>query len=491
MSLKIYNTMKKRKEEFVPLQQGRVGIYACGVTVYDFSHIGHARAMVVFDVVQRYLRASGYSVTFVRNYTDIDDKIINRANEEGVAFQVISERFIKEFDDDMAALGVETPTHTPRATHHIDGMIAMIQRLIAGGRAYAVDGDVYFSVGDFSNYGKLSGKNIDDLMAGARVEVDARKRSPLDFALWKKSKDNEPFWESPWGRGRPGWHIECSVMSQKYLGDTFDIHGGGMDLIFPHHENEIAQSECTTGKPFARYWMHNGFVNINQEKMSKSLKNFLTIRDVLKTYPAEVIRLFLLSNHYRSPVDFSEQNLAEAKTGLDRFYALLHDLQSLRATAKTPGALDAAEQKALQELEAFPEKHREAMDDDFNTAAALGHLHALTRTLNGLVDRCKKDPAGTLPDIIVQKVQTAFTDAGNIFGLFTEEPAAYFARQKESAIDARGISKEEIEKLIAARLQARGEKNWALADRIRNDLAAQGIILKDSPQGTQWSFKNS
>lgn len=491
MGLKIYNTMRKRKEDFVPLQEGRVGMYACGVTVYDFSHIGHARAMVVFDVVQRYLRASGYSVTFVRNYTDIDDKIINRANQEGVAFQVISERFIKEFDTDMAALGVETPTHTPRATHHIDGMITMIQTLIAKGRAYEVDGDVYFSVGDFSGYGKLSGKNVDDLLSGARVEVDERKRSPLDFALWKKSKDNEPFWESPWGRGRPGWHIECSVMSQKYLGDTFDIHGGGMDLIFPHHENEIAQSECTTGKPFARYWMHNGFVNINQEKMSKSLKNFLTIRDVLKTYPAEVIRLFLLSNHYRSPVDFSDQNLAEAKTGLDRFYALLHDLQNLRATAKAPDGLDAAEQKALQELQAFPEKFREAMDDDFNTAAALGHLHALTRTLNGLVDRSKKDPSCTLPETVVQKAQQVFRDAGNVFGLFTEAPAAYFARQRESAIDARGISKEEIERLIADRLQARKDKDWARADRIRNDLAAKGIILKDSPQGTEWSFKNS
>jgi len=491
MSLKIYNTMKKRKEDFVPLREGRVGMYACGVTVYDFSHIGHARAMVVFDVVQRYLRASGYSVVFVRNYTDIDDKIINRANEEGVAFNVISERFIKEFDRDMAALGVETPTHTPRATHHIDGMIAMIQTLIARGRAYEVDGDVYFSVSDFSGYGKLSGKNVDDLLSGARVEVDERKRSPLDFALWKKSKDNEPFWESPWGRGRPGWHIECSVMSQKYLGDTFDIHGGGMDLIFPHHENEIAQSECTTGKPFARYWMHNGFVNINQEKMSKSLKNFLTIRDVLKTYPAEVIRLFLLSNHYRSPVDFSDQNLAEAKTGLDRFYALLHDLENLRAAEKAPGALDPAEQKALQELEAFPEKFKEAMDDDFNTAAALGHLHALTRTLNGLVDRSKKDPSCALPQTAARKAQKIFRDAGNVFGLFTEAPAAYFARQKESAIDARGISKEEIERLIADRLQARKEKNWARADQIRNDLAAQGIILKDSAQGTEWSFKNS
>jgi cysteinyl-tRNA synthetase len=491
MSLKIYNTMTRKKEVFVPLREGKVGMYACGVTVYDFSHIGHARAMVVFDAIQRYLKASGYDVTFVRNYTDIDDKIINRAHEEGVTYDVISERYIKEFDDDMRALGVETPTQTPKATDHIAEMISMVQTLIDKGKAYEVDGDVYFSVSTFSDYGKLSGKNPDDLLSGARVEVDERKRSPLDFALWKKSKEGEPWWSCPWGKGRPGWHIECSAMSQKYLGETFDIHGGGMDLVFPHHENEIAQAECTTGKPFARYWIHNGFVNINHEKMSKSLKNFLTIRDVMKNYHPEVVRLFLLSNHYRSPVDFSDQNLAEAKTGLERFYALLLDLQTVKKAARADGELDPAEQAALAEVRAFPEKFKEAMDDDFNTAAALGHLYNLTRTLNGIADRCKKDAGCTLDEAIALEAQKVFAQAGKVFGLLQNQPAAYFEKLKALGSASRGISKQEIEGLIAQRLNARKEKNWARSDEIRNGLAEKGVILKDSPQGTEWSFKES
>jgi cysteinyl-tRNA synthetase len=491
MALKIHNTMTRKKETFVPLQEGKVGMYACGVTVYDFSHIGHARAMVVFDAIQRYLKASGYDVTFVRNYTDIDDKIINRANEEGVTYDVISERYIKEFDDDMRALGVETPTQTPRATGHIAEMIRMVQTLIDKGKAYEVDGDVYFSVGSFTEYGKLSGKNPDDLLSGARVEIDERKRSPLDFALWKKSKEGEPWWDCPWGRGRPGWHIECSAMSQKYLGETFDIHGGGMDLVFPHHENEIAQAECTTGKPFARYWIHNGFVNINHEKMSKSLKNFLTIRDVLKSYHPEVVRLFLLSNHYRSPVDFSDQNLNEAKTGLERFYSLLLDVQMVHTAAKDDGGLDAAEQAALAEVRAFPEKFKDAMDDDFNTAAALGHLYGLTRMLNGILDRCKKDAGFVLAEAIARETQKVFADAGAVFGLLNEKPAAYFEKLKALGSASRGITKEEIEALIAQRLQARREKNWARADEIRNGLAEKGVVLKDSSQGTEWSFQES
>jgi len=307
MTINIHNTMKRKKEPFIPQKEGKVTMYACGVTVYDLSHIGHARAMVVFDVIHRYLRASGYNVTFVRNYTDIDDKIINRANEESVPFNVISERYIKEFDIDMEALGIMVPEYAPKATEHISEMIEMIETLIEKGHAYVVEGDVYFDVSSFKGYGKLSGKDTDSLLSGARVDVDERKKSPVDFALWKNSKEGEPSWDCPWGKGRPGWHIECSVMSKKYLGDTFDIHGGGMDLIFPHHENEIAQAECASGKEFAKYWIHNGFVNIDKEKMSKSLKNFLTIRDVLKDYHYEVIRLFLLSSHYRSPVDFSHQ----------------------------------------------------------------------------------------------------------------------------------------------------------------------------------------
>jgi len=489
MALKIYNTMTRKKETFAPLQEGKVGMYACGVTVYDLSHIGHARAMVVFDVIQRYFKASGYESTFVRNYTDIDDKIINRANEEGVTYDVISERYIKEFDADMQALGVETPTQTPRATHHIPEMIKMVQTLIDKGKAYEVDGDVYFSVGSFPEYGKLSGKNLDDLLSGARVDIDERKKSPLDFALWKKSKEGEPWWDCPWGKGRPGWHIECSAMSQKYLGETFDIHGGGMDLVFPHHENEIAQAECTTGKPFARYWIHNGFVNINHEKMSKSLKNFLTIRDVLKSYTPEVVRLFLLSNHYRSPVDFSDQNLAEAKTGLERFYTLLVDIQNAKKAKKPEQELDDAERTAVGEIRSFPEKFKNAMDDDFNTAAALGHLYSLTRTLNSVVDRCKKDAGFLLAEDIAVEAHKVFADAGAVFGLLQEKPAAYFEKQKEAGSASRGISPQEIEALIDQRLLARKEKNWARADEIRNGLAEKGVILKDSSQGTQWSFK--
>ncbi len=492
MSITVYNTIKKTKEPFVPIQEGRVGIYACGVTVYDFSHIGHARAMVVFDVIQRYFKYRGYDVRYVRNYTDIDDKIINRANEKSVAFNEISERFIKEFDADMQALGVEPPTHSPRATEHIQGMIDMVKTLQEKGYAYEVDGDVYFNVGSFSQYGKLSGKDIDSLLSGARVEVDERKQNPLDFALWKKSKAGEPFWESPWGKGRPGWHIECSVMSQKFLGTTFDIHAGGMDLVFPHHENEIAQAECATGKVFANYWIHNGFVNIDKEKMSKSLKNFLTIRDVLKDYHPEVIRLFLLSNHYRSPVDFSARNLMETKTGLDRFYAVLDELQNMDNLSPPSSTDDTFQQSAREEVAAFLNKFKEAMDDDFNSAAAIGHLFALTRTLNGLIDKHKKDACGTLSKTLAEQALHVFAEVGNVLGLFQESPADYFARQKESKLAAaQGITENEIEEKIAERERARKEKDWQSADKIRDSLAEQGIILKDTPQGTQWSFKEN
>lgn len=482
MSLRIYNTMTRKKEPFVPAVPGRVGLYACGVTVYDFSHIGHARAMVVFDVIQRYFKYSGYDVQFVRNHTDIDDKIINRANREKVAFNVISERFIDEFEKDMAALGIEPPTHSPKATDHIPEMIAMIRTLVDKGHAYAVDGDVYFDVSSFPEYGKLSGKQTADLLSGARIAVDDRKKSPLDFALWKQSKEGEPFWESPWGKGRPGWHIECSVMSRKYLGDGFDIHGGGMDLVFPHHENEIAQSECATGKPFVRYWMHNGFVNINSEKMSKSLQNFLTIREALKQWHPEVIRLFLLSSHYRSPVDFSDQNLAEAKTGLDRFYGVLRDIHHEPFVSETASAPDGL----LKELDGFSEKFRSAMDDDLNTAAALGHLYAVVRGLNALFDRCRKEPSVKVSRELIAKAADIFSCAGSVFGLFADEPNHYFEKQKQTGIESKGIRPDEIELLIEQRRTARSEKNWAEADRIRNLLQEKGIVLKDTPQGTEW-----
>jgi cysteinyl-tRNA synthetase len=489
MTIQIYNTMKKKKEEFVPLREGSVGMYACGVTVYDLSHIGHARALIVFDVIYRYLQYRGYEVTFVRNYTDIDDKIIKRAQEEGVTYKDISDRYIKEFDHDMDLLGLEKPTVSPRATDHIPEMIAMVEALIEKGFAYEVDGDVYFSVGSFSEYGKLSGKNIEELNSGARVEVDERKQSPLDFALWKKSKEGEPFWECPWGKGRPGWHIECSAMSQKYLGTTFDIHGGGMDLIFPHHENEIAQAECATGVPFARYWIHNGFVNINQQKMSKSLKNFFSIREILETYHPEVLRLFLLSNHYRSPVDYSEQNLTEAKVGLDRFYAVLRDLDEIKSLDKGSAAQSLGEKRLVTELQQFPGKFIAAMDDDFNTAAALGHLYVLTRSLNALVDQKKKFPTFQIAEGTVALAREQFQMVENIFGLFRESPQAYFERQKERGIVSAGIAPEEIEGLIKERELARKSKDFKKADEVRKQLEEKGILLKDTPQGTEWTTK--
>jgi cysteinyl-tRNA synthetase len=488
-TIQIYNTMKKKKEEFVPLREGSVGMYACGVTVYDLSHIGHARALIVFDVIYRYLQYRGYEVTFVRNYTDIDDKIIKRAQEEGVTYKDISDRYIKEFDHDMDLLGLEKPTVSPRATDHISEMISMVEALIEKGFAYEVDGDVYFSVGSFSEYGKLSGKNIEELNSGARVEVDERKQSPLDFALWKKSKECEPFWECPWGKGRPGWHIECSAMSQKYLGTTFDIHGGGMDLIFPHHENEIAQAECATGAPFARYWIHNGFVNINQQKMSKSLKNFFSIREILETYHPEVLRLFLLSNHYRSPVDYSEQNLTEAKVGLDRFYAILRDLDEIKSLDKGSAAQSLGEKRLVTELQEFPEKFTAAMDDDFNTAAALGHLYTLTRSLNALVDQKKKFPTFQIAEGTFTLAREQFQMVGNIFGLFRESPQAYFAKKKEKGIESAGIAPDEIEALIKARELARKGKDFKKADEIRKQLEEKGILLKDTPQGTEWTTK--
>jgi cysteinyl-tRNA synthetase len=488
MAINIHNTMKRKKEPFIPQKEGKVTMYACGVTVYDLSHIGHARAMVVFDVIHRYLRASGYDVTFVRNYTDIDDKIINRANEESVPFNVISERYIKEFDIDMEALGIMVPEHTPRATEHISEMIEMIETLIEKGHAYVVEGDVYFDVSSFKEYGKLSGKDTDSLLSGARVDVDERKKSPVDFALWKNSKEGEPSWGCPWGKGRPGWHIECSVMSKKYLGNTFDIHGGGMDLIFPHHENEIAQAECASGKEFARYWIHNGFVNIDKEKMSKSLKNFLTIRDVLKDYNYEVIRLFLLSSHYRSSVDFSHQNLIETKTGLDRFYSVLADLDSNELFSEISDGID--DEKLINELDSFSDKFKEAMDDDFNTAAAIGHLYSLTRSLNTVIDAAKKNK-GKMSHLIAEKAKKAFNQEGKVFGLFQMEPSKYFDTMKKEGLASSGDSEEEIEGLIAERAAAKKEKNFARADEIRDILTEKGIILKDTPQGTEWSFKNN
>jgi len=483
MTLRVYNTLSGTKEEFKPLVPGKVSMYVCGVTVYDHCHIGHARANVVFDMIYRYLRHAGYDVTYVRNYTDVDDKIINRANQEGVPYNVISERFIAEFDRDMAALGLDLPSHQPKATEHITEMIDVISRLVDKGYAYAADGDVYFCVEKFDPYLKLSKRNLDEMQAGARIEVGEKKRHPMDFALWKGSKPGEPFWESPWGEGRPGWHIECSAMSMKYLGETFDIHGGGKDLVFPHHENEIAQSEAANGKPFANYWIHNGFVNINSEKMSKSLGNFFTIKEVLEKYDAEVLRFFLLSAHYRSPIDFSDQNLREAEAGLERIYAALAGIDEAAAKG-AENAEGEADEELAGKTATIADRFREAMDDDFNTAQALGFVFDLVRSANRVLAEGKGGNRGLLAD-----AGSRIREVGLVLGLFTSEPNAFAERLKNRKAAELPIAAEEIERLIAERLAARAARDFRRADEIRDNLAAQGIMLLDSPQGTTWKVK--
>ena len=490
MALRVYNTLSAGKEEFIPLEPGKVGMYVCGVTVYDHCHIGHARANVVFDVIYRYLSHIGYDVNYVRNYTDIDDKIINRANREGVPYSEVSERFIAEFDKDMARLGLMLPTHQPKATEHIDDIIAIVATLVDKGVAYQAGGDVFFSVDRFDGYLKLSGRNLDEMQAGARIEVDDRKRHPMDFALWKEAKPGEPFWESPWGKGRPGWHIECSAMSMKFLGSTFDIHGGGKDLIFPHHENEIAQSEAASGQPFVKYWLHNGFVNINAEKMSKSLGNFFTIKEVLEKYDSEVLRFFLLSSHYRSPIDFSDQNLAEAEAGISRIYQALAGIDEVPAgtVVRTPAAGTAEAVKELKEMaESFPARFRDAMDDDFNTALALANVFDLVRGVNRLL---ADGLAGTDEARgALAAARAGIDELGGVLGLFTTAPAAFFARITERKMAELAITPDEIEQLIEERAAARKQKDFKRSDEIRDLLLARGIVLLDGPRGTSWKVK--
>jgi len=491
MSIRIYNTLTGRKEEFSPLHQNQVGMYVCGVTVYDLCHIGHARSAIIFDMVYRYFRYRGYETTFVRNFTDIDDKIINRANEEKTDYKTIAERYIREFQVDMGALGLERATVEPRATDHILEMIQLASILIEKGYAYQGGSDIFFSVERFKDYGKLSKRNLEQMQAGARVEIDEKKRNPLDFVLWKGSKPGEPFWESPWGKGRPGWHIECSVMSMKYLGDTFDIHGGGKDLVFPHHENEIAQSEGATEKPFARYWIHNGFVNINKEKMSKSLGNILTIKEVLKEWHPEVLRLFFLSSHYRSPLDYAEESLTEAKSGLDRFYATLKAVQDelKRPTQPAQGNTDSPIlEEAQQAIESFHSRFEEAMDDDFNTAQALGYFFDLQTHLNSLLHLSKGRPTEPILSLL-KKGEEYFSKMGWIFGLFREDPESYLNEQRKVGLQKLTLSEEEILRLIEQRNDARKEKNWNRADDIRKGLLDRGIVLEDTPSGTNWKLK--
>jgi len=490
--IKLYNTFTGKKEEFVPISQGKVGIYACGVTVYDYSHLGHARGAVVFDLIQRYFRRKGFEVKYVRNFTDIDDKIINRAKEEGITAAEVAQKYIDAYREDMKRLGVGAPDIEPKATEHIEEMVQIVKGLVAKGHAYAVDGDVYFRVSSFPNYGKLSKRNVEDLKAGARVEVDERKEDPLDFAVWKASKPGEPAWNSPWGPGRPGWHIECTAMSFKHLGQTFDIHTGGKDLVFPHHENEIAQSEAYSGSKFVNYWLHNGFVNINQEKMSKSLGNFFTIRDILDQYDAEVVRLFLLSTHYRSPIDFSDTNLKDARAGLDRFYTMKEGMKNF-LTGKKPTivkpeeVIESSDRPLYNKIGNLPKAFEEGMDDDFNTAFAIGLIFDLVRDVNKFlaeIDQKRDDAA----QAILRGAAAALDNVGATLGLFLREPDEWF-REGRLADSKVTLSVERIEELIHLRNEARARKDWAEADRIRQVLDDGGVTLFDRAGGTVWKPK--
>jgi cysteinyl-tRNA synthetase len=494
MPIKIFHTATRKKEIFQPIQEGKVGIYVCGITAYDVCHIGHARAAVVFDVAVRHLRSRGYQVTYVKNFTDIDDKIINRAQKEGVVFSEIAERFITLHNEDMAALGVETPTVTPKATEHMSDMIDLIGVLMEKGFAYTVDGDVYFAVNNFQQYGGLSGRNLDEMQAGARVDVNDKKKNPMDFALWKASKEGEPFWESPWGKGRPGWHIECSAMSRRYLGETFDIHGGGEDLIFPHHENEIAQSQAATGKPLANYWMHNGFVKINSEKMSKSLGNVFPIREILKNYHPEVLRLFILQSHYRSPVDYSIDSLNEARSGLIRCYTSLQQLKEIPEISSDNAAKPAndkslAKQKDyIHRLNELMGKFDTALDDDFNTAQGLGYVFDAVRLLNNFVTS-ERNMMVAGKSAVLQEAKKAFEHFGAVLGIFQDDPDHFFQIDKEMESCKRGLDVVEIENLIKSRQAARIAREWAKADEIRSKLAKLHVVLKDSQDNTTWSIE--
>ncbi len=486
--LKLFNTLTGRQEVFEPIEPNKVRMYVCGVTVYDYCHIGHARSALVFDVLRRYLESCGYAVTFVKNFTDVDDKIIKRANEQGVSCDVVTAKYIQAYHEDMGRLGIRVATEEPKATEHIVDIIQLTEQLVDKGLAYIVGGDVYFEVAKYPEYGRLSKRRLEDLQAGARVDVDERKRHPMDFALWKSSKPGEPAWESPWGPGRPGWHIECSAMSIRHLGETFDIHGGGMDLIFPHHENEIAQSCGATGKEFARYWVHNGFVQINKEKMSKSLGNFFTIREIFEKsewseeVTGEMLRYFLLSTHYHGPLDFSDQALKEAKNALNGFYDLFGRLAE-------PGGHTTPDQSLSQALDRCRVAFRAAMDDNLNTPVAIAALQGLRSDVNKLTETGLSSEGR-------KQVRQEFRSLGNIFGLFQSDKWQFGsivvpigqAQETDKAlpigVKKSGLSDHEIEGLLRERNEARGKKQFKRADEIRQSLADHGIIIEDKPDGT-------
>jgi cysteinyl-tRNA synthetase len=475
VALRIYNTLTRKKEEFVPLVAGQIGIYVCGVTVYDLSHVGHARSALAFDMIRRYLTFRGYRVRFVRNFTDVDDKIIQRAQREGVTAQEVSERYVAAEREDMAALGVLAPDVYSKATDHIPQMIALIERLIGKGLAYPVDGDVYFEVRRFPAYGRLSGKNIDDLLVGARVEVDERKRDPRDFALWKGAKPGEPAWPSPWGPGRPGWHIECSAMAMQYLGETLDLHGGGEDLIFPHHECEIAQAEGATGRPFVRYWMHNGLLNLGAEKMSKSLGNTLSIRELVKRYDPDAMRLYLLGAHYRHPLDFAEERIAEAARALARLRSLKDEADRLASRGTPAPGPDGG---LFEEVAAHRARFEAAMDDDFNAPQALGVLFDLARVLQGAREQVAQGALGAgafllgVGELVV---------LARVLGLLE-------GTRREVAVDPQ--LKARIESLVYLRQEARRQRDFQEADRLRDELSRLGVIIEDTRDGTTWKLQS-
>ncbi len=487
MTLKVYNTLNNRKEEFIPRTAGKVDMYVCGPTTYNLIHLGNARPLIVFDTVRRYLEYTGYEVNYVQNFTDIDDKIINRAKEEGMDPLALADKYIKEYYKDAGALGVRPATVHPKVSEHLSEIIDMIQQIIDNGYAYEVDGDVYFGVSKFTGYGKLSGRKLEDMQAGARIDVDERKQHPMDFALWKAAKPGEPAWDSPWGKGRPGWHIECSAMANKYLGIGFDIHGGGFDLIFPHHENEIAQAEACTGcGPFARYWMHNGFITVNEEKMSKSLGNFFTLREILAKYDPEVVRFYMLSTHYRSPLDFDDTKLEMNKKSLTRLHNALDNIKAL-INGVSYGDSDISLEKEIKSLlDILGKTEREfgeAMDDDFNTSLAVACLFDLAREANAFGKALDVHAGKVLPVTVketLEKVKEKFLQLGLVLGLFQQEGAV----PEES-----GIIEKLMNVLVEVRQEARARKDWDTADAIRNKLGQIGIVLEDTPQGVRWKQK--
>lgn len=494
MPLSVTNSLSRKKESFTPQVPGEVKMYVCGPTVYGLTHVGNARPVVFFDVVRRFLELSGYKVLFVSNYTDVDDKIINRARQEGKTSLEVSEHYIAEFRKDMDALGVRKPDRTPKVTEFIPQIIRVIEGLIANQMAYvAEDGEVFYAVRKFQGYGKLSGKNIDELLTGVRIQPGERKRDPLDFSLWKPQKAaDEPAWDSPWGKGRPGWHIECSAMALDILGETFDIHGGGIDLMHPHHENEIAQSEGYTSKTFARVWLHNNLVSIGTEKMSKSLGNIFLNRDFIEKYSAETLRFLLLSGHYRSPIDFSEKHIRECQAALHRVYTTIRKCEALAATAKPATAKPTDEETKLVDLgDNFTARWKEAMEDDLNTAKVVGQVFEYVRALNGYLDRKGFKPTGNTAGIVGKFLENRH-QLSSILNLFGEDSTQYLALLRETVLRDRGLSATDIEAEIATRAQARQSKDWAAADAARARLLEKGIAIQDTPNGTEWDvvFQN-